>query len=103
MMMMMMALQIDVTRGISDHDVPVCVVPLGGSISTHSSVFVVTGFEKADDDSIQTHLAHELQHFPEMGLNTLVDVDSLWLHFKSVVLFLCHSLCTYKSQAPAKK
>lgn len=92
----------DVVHGISDHDVPVCFVPLDGTITTHSSVSVVTDFENADDDSVLTHLAHEFQHFSETGSHASIDVDSLWLHFKSVVLYCIAHYIPTKTKRPPK-
>lgn len=61
----------DVIHGISDHDVPVCVLPLVG-ITAYFPVSIVTDFQNADDNSILTYLDHEFQPFSQMGSNASV-------------------------------
>lgn len=91
----------DVIRGISDHDVPVCVLPLVG-ITAHFPVSTVSDFQNADDNSILTYLDHEFQPFSQMGSNASVDVHSLWLRFKSIVLYCVTNYVPTKTKRPPK-
>lgn len=77
--------QVEIIEGISDHRIPMCVLPLDCSIPMQTAAQTIINFDKANDASIQTYLAHKFPVFSELASDPLSDVNDVWLCFKDIV------------------
>lgn len=75
-----------VIDGFSDHDIPKCTLPLGTAVQKIHTQREVVNFNRADDASVTTYLAHEFQSFSQMASDPLINVNDLWLRFKSIIV-----------------
>lgn len=57
---------------------------------------------QADDASILTHLAQELEIFSDLATDPMTDVNSLWSNFKATVTYCMTHFVPLKTKRPQK-
>lgn len=94
--------QVEVIEGISDHRMPMCILPLDCPIPMQTVAQTIINFEEANDAPIQTYLAHEFSAFSELASDPLSDVNDVWLRFKAIVSHCVTNFIPVKLKKPLK-
>lgn len=81
------AVKSSIIEGISDHDIPLCILPISNTQINRDEVSVIADFQRADDNSILTHLDYEFANFSQLASDASCDIDALWIKFKSIIFF----------------
>lgn len=79
-----------------------CVLPLDCSIPMQTAAQTIINFDKANDASIQTYLAHEFPVFLELASDPLSDVNDVWLCFKAIVSHCVTNFIPVRLKKPLK-
>lgn len=78
---------IELTDGISDHKIVLCLIPLHERSMNSNSVLSFLDFSNADDTSVLDHLSYEFSSFEQLADNPDVDIETLWQKFKEIVSY----------------
>lgn len=95
-------LQTGIIEGISDHDIPICHLPLSCSISKRSFESKIIDFEKSNDAGVLTSLAHEFTSFSEFASDPSADINVLWIKFKGIIHDCITKFIPLKTRKPRK-
>lgn len=73
--------KVEVIEGISDHNIPMCILPLDYKIWVQTTAQTIINFDKADD-------AHEFQAISALASDPLTDVNVVCVRFKDSLFLL---------------
>lgn len=100
---------VKVIPGISDHQIPICKLKLGFSITLRSTVTTVRNFHKSDDAgdagiklTILAYLAQEFDEFSSLAVDPLTDVNRVWSSYKAIVTFCITNFIPLKAKSQRK-
>lgn len=96
-------IEISIADGISDHKMPVCRLTLDCKMTVRPTAVTFINYQKANNDSIQTYLAHEFQPFFETASDVSANVNLLWLQFKVIVLHCINNFIPVKHKKQPRK